>query len=179
MPDYLLPCACGQQTRVSSVQAGKTVHCACGEPLHVPNMRELRTLPPAAEEATAKPRRDVAWEDRHRVAFVLVLVAIGALAGAGYLALQLPTSEPPVTAQDIDEWVRTGTPDDAIGLFEDLKKGLQPVTDESADIERARRMLLWGVGIALTGCILALAGAAVAIRPRSPNPVGKHGKGKP
>ena len=111
-------------------------------------MRELRTLPLAADEAAAKSRRDVPWEDRHRVAFLLVLLAIGALASAGYLALKLPTPERQVTPQDVDEWVRTGTPDDALGMFEDLKKGLQPEPDESAAVASSRKMLLWGVGIA-------------------------------
>jgi hypothetical protein len=134
-----------------------------------PSMRELSTLPPAADPPTVKSRRDVAWEDRHRVAFLLVLLAIGALAGAGYLALQLPTPEPQATPQDVDEWVRTGTPDDAIGMFEDLKRGLQPVPAESAAVASFRRKLLWGVGIALAGCVLALAGAVVAVC-RNPSP---------
>jgi hypothetical protein len=179
MPDYLLPCACGQQTRVTGVQAGKTVRCACGQPLVVPSMRELRTLPRAADAAAVKSRRDIPWEDRHRVAFLLILLAFGALASAGYLALQLPTPEPQVTPQDVDEWVRTGTPDDALGMFEDLKKGLQPEPDQSADLASSRKKLLWGVGIALAGCVLALVGAAVAVRWSAPKSVASPKESKP
>lgn len=167
MPNYLLSCSCGQQTRVSSVQAGETVRCACGAPLQVPSMRELRALPLAADEQVGKTRRGTVWEDRHRVAFLFVLVAIAALAGAGYLAAQLPPPERQATPQDIDEWVRTSTADDALGMFEDLKRGLQPGSVDAAAVQSARRMLQWGIGIALSACILALVGAAVALRPRA------------
>ena len=167
MPSYLLSCSCGQQTRVSSVQAGETVRCACGLPLPVPSMRELRSLPPAADDQAGKPRTAVAWEDRHRVAFLLVLVAIAALMAAGYLAAQLPRPERQVTAQEVDEWVRTSTPDQAIGMLEDLKKGLQPDAGESAEVASSRKMLLWGIGMALSACIVALVGAAIALRPRA------------
>jgi hypothetical protein len=168
MPNYLLSCSCGQQIRVSSVQAGETLRCACGAPLQVPSMRELRALPLAADEQVGKTRRGSVWEDRHRVAFLFVLVAIGALAGAGYLAAQLPPPERQATPQDVDEWVRTSTADDAMGMFEDLKRGLQPDSSESAPAESTRTVLLWGMGIALSACILALVGAAVALRPRGP-----------
>lgn len=174
MPNYLLSCSCGQQTRVSSVQAGETVRCACGVPLPVPSMRELRGLPLAADEQAGKTRRGSVWEDRHRVAFVLVLAAIAALAGAGYLAAQLPPPERQTTPQDVDEWVRTSTADDALGMFEDLKKGLQADSAESAEPERSRPILLWGIGIALSACILALVGAAVALRPREPKTITRH-----
>jgi ABC-type Fe3+ transport system permease subunit len=174
MPNYLLSCSCGQQTGVSSVQAGETVRCACGLPLQVPSMRELRTLPPAKDELAGKARRAVTWEDRHRVAFLLVLVAIAALAGAGYLAAQLPPTERPVTPQDVDEWVKTSTPDEALGMFEDLKQGLRPNSVDSAIAQRFRTTLLWGMGIALSVCIVALVGAAVALRPRGPKTIARH-----
>lgn len=171
MPSYLLSCSCGQQTRVSSVQAGETIRCGCGLPLQVPSMRELRTLPLAADEPA---RKAASWEDRHRVAFVLVLAAIGALAAAGYLAAQLPPPERPVTPQAVDEWVRTSSADEAMGMFEDLKKGLQPDSSNSAATEISRKGLLWGVGIALALCVVALVGAAIALRPRAPRTIARH-----
>ena len=174
MPSYLLSCSCGQQIRVSSVQAGETVRCACGLPLPVPSMRELRSLPPANDEPGGKRRKAIAWEDRHRVAFLLVLVAIAALSAAGYLALQLPPLEQPVTTQNIDEWVRTGTPDEAMGMLEDLKKGLQPAPPESAQAARSRKMLLWGIGFVLSACIAALVGAAIALRPRATRTIARN-----
>ena len=172
MPSYLLSCSCGQQTRVSSVQAGETLRCACGLPLSVPSMRELRTLPVAADEPA---RKTANWENRHRVAFVLVLAAIGALASAGYLAAQLPPPELQITPQDVDEWVRTSTADEAMGMFEDLKKGLQPDSSNSAEAAgTSRKRLLWGVGIALALGILALVGAAIALRPRAARTIARH-----
>jgi hypothetical protein len=173
MPSYLLSCSCGQQTRVSSVQAGETLRCACGLPLVVPSMRELRSLPLADDQA-GKSRKAAAWEDRHRAAFLLVLVAIGALAAAGYLAAQLPPAERPVTPQIVDEWVQKSTADEAMGMFEDLKKGLQPEAPESADAASSRKMLLWGAGIALTICIVALVCACFALRPSRSRSVARH-----
>jgi len=171
MPSYLLSCSCGQQTRVSSVQAGETVRCGCGLPLSVPSMRELRSLPLAPDESA---RKSASWDDRHRVAFVLVLLAIGALAAAGYLAAQLPPLERQVTPQDVDEWVQTSTPDEAIGMFEDLKRGLVLDSSNAAEAESSRKLLLWGVGIALSLCIVALVGAAIALRPRAQRTIARH-----
>jgi hypothetical protein len=49
MPQYLLPCSCGEKVRVEPAQAGGLVACTCGQSLTVPTLRGLRAL----EEAPA------------------------------------------------------------------------------------------------------------------------------
>ena len=55
-----------------------------------------------------------------------------------------------------------------MGMFEDLKRGLQADSVDAVTAGSSRTMLLWGMGIAISICILALVGAAVALRPRGP-----------
>jgi len=51
MPQYLLPCSCGQQVRVEPAQAGGQIACQCGQSLTVPTLRALRMLDPAGPDA--------------------------------------------------------------------------------------------------------------------------------
>lgn len=83
---YLLPCSCGQKTRVAPAQAGGQVSCPCGQSLTVPTLRGLRSLEeaPAEGPTRAAPR----WSGVHGVVFVAALLVVAAgLATAGYHAL--------------------------------------------------------------------------------------------
>jgi hypothetical protein len=44
MPQYLLPCTCGQRVTVTTAQAGSRVRCGCGRMLDVPTLRGLSRL---------------------------------------------------------------------------------------------------------------------------------------
>jgi hypothetical protein len=70
---YLLPCSCGQATRVAVAQAGGEVVCACGNRLQVPTMRGIRQLKLAPAEAIAK--QAPGWSRVHGTLFAAGMVA--------------------------------------------------------------------------------------------------------
>jgi len=155
MPDYLLPCVCGQQTHVSIVQAGQSVRCVCGAPLQVPNLRELRELAPAEISARSAGRFHSrhAWGYRHRVAFLLLLGSLAAGALAIYLARRLPEVRVPATPQQVAQWLETSSPGETLALYHQMiQSELQPKRVVFAG-EEERKLMLWGVGIALGASI--------------------------
>lgn len=84
MTQYLLPCVCGQQVRVTTAQAGSRVRCECGRTLQVPTLRGLRrcaTVAPGHRERRAK-----AWGPVRGGLFAagLVLAAAGLVLAAFY-----------------------------------------------------------------------------------------------
>lgn len=173
MSAYLLPCSCGRQTAVSAAQAGQSVRCACGAALDVPNMRRLRLLERPDSSVPAKSTWGaMAWNDRHRVAFLLALVALGGMAVAGYLAAQIPAT---VVAkvdspEDFDALWKTATPGEVVEVFQDLKTGLKSPTAADESHAAGRKVLTWGIGLALGTSALALVCAAAVLnlgrRPR-------------
>ena len=83
MPQYLLPCTCGQKVRVANAQAGGQVQCVCGQRLSVPTLRGLRSLEPAPPEANVKAA--AGWSRLHGAVFAAaLLVATGGAAIAVY-----------------------------------------------------------------------------------------------
>jgi hypothetical protein len=152
MSDYLLPCSCGQKLAVSVRQAGQSVRCTCGASLEVPTLRGLRELHPADVQAAARAR---AWGDRHRVAFVLIALSLGACAVAGYLWIAIPPSPEPQQLIDVDENTPIGT---VYAVYQDLQRGLDVEPPGLNYLERAlserREMMLWGarIALALAGC---------------------------
>src|ERR671926_333709 len=91
MPDYLLPCSCGQTTRITAAQAGTQVACVCGERLPVPTLRGIRELKIAPPQSSSK--RSTTWTPVHGALFAsgLAIASIGAvfLAYFGLLYIQL------------------------------------------------------------------------------------------
>jgi hypothetical protein len=77
MPDYLLPCSCGQKVRVANAQAGGQVTCVCGKSLAVPTLRGLRELEFAP--AVKDPGRRAGWSRQQGAAFAvgLLIAAVG------------------------------------------------------------------------------------------------------
>jgi hypothetical protein len=84
MPDYLLPCSCGQKIRVGNAQAGGQVTCGCGKALAVPTLRGLRELAPAQPLATTKS--NAGWTPAHGLIFSsgLMIAAVGVALLAWY-----------------------------------------------------------------------------------------------
>lgn len=165
MPNYLLPCTCGQKTVVSAVQAGETIRCGCGALLQVPSMRGLRDLEHADAADSPSARRAPArrWEDRHRAAFSLVVAALVCLVVAGFLWTQMPQLElppaPPESGADIQ------SVNDAFRIYNEMQQGLPQMPSEKTPEEKTRQQLLWGIGVFVA--LAALAGAAalgIAIR---------------
>ncbi len=164
MPSYLLPCTCGQKTRVSTAEAGRSVHCVCGARLDVPSMRELRELAPAEPVAASRRARSMAaWSNRHRVAFVLLLAALGCLTLVGYLALRLPPELSEPSPQEVENWLKTSSPTQAVDMYEALKTGIGPTTIEPTSAI-SRKVILWGMGLALVACAGLLVAAMVILR---------------
>jgi len=162
MSRYLLPCSCGKSSSVSAAQAGETIDCSCGKRIEVPTLRGLRDLERVEPDAQARRASGRAWEDRHRVAFLLLLVVVGALATAGYLAMQLSKAPVFVSAGDVEAELRDGRVEQVMGVYEQLKQGLTagPTLESTED---KRRLLLWGMGIAGGVALAALGGAGVAL----------------
>jgi hypothetical protein len=91
---FLLPCSCGQKTRITTAQAGAQVKCVCGQSLSVPTLRGIRKLEVAPFEAASK--RSATWSPIHGALFAsgLAIASIGVvvLAFFGLRYVQLGAS---------------------------------------------------------------------------------------
>jgi len=156
MSNYRLPCSCGQSVRVSTSQAGQTVHCTCGAPLEVPTLRGLRSLPP--DDPDNGTNRATAWENRQRLLFSLTLVSLGSLVLGGYLWMRLPAPPRASTPAEIKTAFAHGAPEEVFAVYEDLKHGLHNPAQPTA-VEQRQLMVLavWiALGIGLCGLIAVL-----------------------
>jgi hypothetical protein len=75
MPEYLLPCSCGQKVRVATAQAGGVVGCTCGQSLAVPTLRGLKALEVAPSRQPGPAA--AGWSATHGALFASGLVGIG------------------------------------------------------------------------------------------------------
>lgn len=99
MANYLLPCSCGKQISVSSVDAGTRVACDCGAQLQVPSIRGLRELPSADDPAAAKASPAAATPPVLNLSGVLFVVGLlviflglGLAGWNGYVWSQIDTT---------------------------------------------------------------------------------------
>ncbi len=164
MSHYLLSCSCGQQTPVSVSQAGETVRCVCGAQLEVPTLRRLKELPPAQLSSAAARGKsgETSWEDRHRVAFLLVMLALAAVGVAGYLAWTMPASAVPVVTSE-PESLDTKNAEELLKLFEELQKGIVISQAAPTPDQITRMTMRWSIGIALGLAVAAASGAVIAL----------------
>jgi hypothetical protein len=106
MPDYLLPCSCGQKVGITTAQAGAQVTCICGKSLAVPTLRGIRELEIAPQETNKKSAGR--WSLVHGALFAsgLLIASIGVvfLAFFGLRYIQLGAS--PFTRDITDAVVR-------------------------------------------------------------------------
>lgn len=153
MPEYLLPCSCGEQSIVSTAQAGGTIRCACGAELHVPTMRGLRELEPLERTSAAGPA--ATWDDQHRVAFLLALGAVTCLAVAIYLWSSLPAAIVQPTSADFDVAIDAASIDELFMIHRELVNHRLGDPQSFDAALKTRQMMLWGMGI-----VLALGAAA-------------------
>jgi len=177
MPDYLLPCKCGTKTPVSTARAGEVIRCACGAELQVPSMRGLRELEPADPTA----RTPFAWNDRHRVAFLLIMGAVACTAVAGYLWLTLPVIDPIPTAADFHQAVEGAEPAELLSVHHMMMEGLHyPVSTDTPEA-KTRQMMLWGIAIVSILAVALLGSAWITVfnRPRPKPAKATQPKAKP
>ncbi len=158
---YLLPCSCGAEVPVESVQAGGSVRCACGKEIEVPPLRVMTTLR-SVGVSTSDPESDVqgAWR-RTSLLLLLVgaLVVSGAIARIAFLYAALPA--PPSLDRAKPAWT--------IVIWRELRKGAdgplfrdQANYHKSLDDWESRRTS--ALVVALGGVIVLL--SAVIIRRR-------------
>lgn len=89
---YRLSCQCEKVHHVSTVQAGEEINCECGNTLAVPQLRELKALPPALEEekTSASDRSRSAWQTWRGPAIALTTgVAVTCALAALWFLFQL------------------------------------------------------------------------------------------
>jgi len=132
MSDYLLPCSCGQKTRITAAQAGAQVACVCGQSLSVPTLRGIRQLEVAPPEAAA--RHSASWSPIHGVLFAsgLAIASIGLVFLAFYGLRYIQLGGHPITRDITDVVVKAEqqridklTPTEALAEWsENLKEGL-------------------------------------------------------
>jgi hypothetical protein len=85
MPQYLLPCSCGEKIRVEPAQAGGLVACSCGQTLTVPTLRGMRALTEAPADQSVSRRRGDRWRPIQGVFFTFGLITtLLSLAVVGY-----------------------------------------------------------------------------------------------
>ena len=90
MARYLLPCSCGKQIPVESVQAGQTVTCQCGNRLEVPTMRGLAALARAEDARDTDRATDGTWSSGKGLALAGFLLAAVSIGTATYLYVTRP-----------------------------------------------------------------------------------------
>ena len=165
MPDYLLPCSCGQKVRVANAQAGGSVLCVCGQRLTVPTLRGLRSLEPAPPLATKGP---AGWSHIHGYIFATALViagagvAIVAYQGWQYLRVVPFTKDySPEVIQAEAEHISKLTPEQTLEHWDKiLEEGLGPKdpyiwTRAEAAAKGLRWWMLMGNGLIAAGAIVA------------------------
>jgi hypothetical protein len=132
MTHYLLPCSCGQKTRIAAAQAGAQIRCVCGKSLAVPTLRGIRQLETAPPETTAKSFRR--WSPVHGSLFasglLIASIGLGFLAFFGLRYVQLGGH--PITRDITNEVIKVEqqridklTPTQALAEWsENVKQGL-------------------------------------------------------
>lgn len=149
------------------------MRCECGATLDVPTLHRLRELPRAEVVPDGKPSRR--WENRHRVTFVLVLLALCSAATAGYLAWILPPAFAQPTAEQFDAAIGTAIEDGGVeqtyAAYQGLqKKGLAEAPLQLSHEDRRtvyhRKWMIWGISAAVGLAICELV-AALLVWPRA------------
>lgn len=129
---FLLPCSCGQKTRITTAQAGAQVRCVCGQSLSVPTLRGIRQLENAPPEAAAK--RSGTWSPIHGALFAsgLAIASIGIVFLAYFGLKYIQLGGHPITRDITDLVVKAEqeridrlTPTDALAEWkENVNDGL-------------------------------------------------------
>jgi hypothetical protein len=100
---YLLPCACGAQIRVTSVQAGESVQCpSCGTSVTAPPWREMAELKTADE--TPPRRRRSRWGAREIWIMVGLYLAAGSLIVIAVQWARCPQDPDPSGMSPLQSW---------------------------------------------------------------------------
>jgi hypothetical protein len=172
---YLLPCSCGQKVSVERRQAGSSVICSCGKELEIPTIRNFAHLEKVESETESLPPL---WGLRQGLVFLGLVIALPALAYAGYVYSQLNTLETDFL-QIVGQSTMDFTPAQSVMLWNMYKDGMPKApTPYSARIVEAIQSLKRTIGIAgviaIVGLLIAASGflvksAPAGKRPQSPS----------
>lgn len=164
---FLLTCSCGRQHVVQPSQAGDRVLCECGVQLDVPTLRRLKTLPPAAEEATEK--KQAAWGPSQGLMMSGAAILLLALVMTGYLYMKRP-APPELDVQRsalTKEAIQNVTLAQSWEIWLDFReRGLgDRVFNTVIDYEQKKlentRMLTLAAALGAVGALVLLAGGVV------------------
>jgi len=169
MTQYLLPCPCGQKSRITAAQAGEQVTCACGKTLIVPTLRGIRQLEPAP--TTTISAAPGGWTAIHGLVFSsgLAIASIGLILLAIYGLKYAQLGASGYTRDFTEAFVKAEKdriaklqPTDALKEWnENLKDGLgereEPPWIKANQIMTGYTSWLRGATAALiAGCVLAV-----------------------
>lgn len=170
MPQYLLPCTCGQRVTVTTAQAGSRVRCSCGRMLDVPTLRGLSRLEVAAASREAAGRW--AWGPVRGGVFAggLLVAAVGFVLVAfyGVRSLQLASLAVDRSADVVREesaFIDQRTPAEVLDLWnaeaaEGLGESRMPIW--VAAQQRRRTFHFW-MAIGAAGIVLGASAASAAL----------------
>ncbi|MBN1590740.1 MAG: hypothetical protein JW888_14600 [Pirellulales bacterium] len=134
---YLLPCECGKNIPVESVQAGQTVRCACGRDMDVPTLLKLRSLETVEDESQG--RTTARWGVFHALAIVGATVVLATFVALVYFHWNQPV--PPkdlYTEQIIERDINHLTLLRSYDVWEQLRHALR----DSRPVDKAYRKKL-------------------------------------
>lgn len=169
MPQYLLPCSCGQKVPVEPAQAGGQVACPCGQSLSVPTLRALRSLEPAGPEvATTRRAKGGKWSRTQGAMFSIGLaVAVISLAIVAYTSFMFVQATPftrdytpelsELSAQEVDQLTALETYDEFVKMSsEGLGVIGTPPWVHFKKVVAEQKVVMIGSGIAAALGILAV-----------------------
>ncbi len=167
--EYLLPCSCGQKTRITPAQAGDQVACVCGKSLAVPTLRGIKQLELAPVQTRAKAAGK--WSPIHGALFSsgLVVASIGILFlayfGLRYAQLGGHPITRDMTQQVIEaEQERIGklTPTEALAEWsQNVKEGLGEI--EEPPWVKANKVLAGYKNVIRASIAALIAGALLSV----------------
>jgi uncharacterized iron-regulated membrane protein len=185
MPSYLLPCQCGKEHRVETVQAGEKIACACGQSLTVPTLRGMKALAVAPSEAGGSQKAAGkrthgrgAWSPLHGAAFSIgLLVAMIALVVIAISAIQYmqvagyTTDYTPQVNEYDAALIDQLSPPDSLDVFHELvKDGLgtpqPPIWVQAQElVQGLKQRMIWSAVALAIGVMMATGAVLFRSRP--------------
>jgi hypothetical protein len=175
---YLLPCHGDRVVEVTVALAGHTVTCPCGKSVVVPTLRELKRLPVAAAETSARSSA-APWTLQQGILFSLGLLLIAAsgvaLGVIGFKRSKLSTEAAVLRDefhQQLGEEIGAMEPSRTLDFWRMLREIPLPDRNYVMTFEEHRKQsakllnrMLFAGGVGVLGGSLVLAGLLYKPRP--------------
>ncbi len=165
---YRLPCDCGREFLVTSIQAGEVLTCGCGRAREVPTLRALKKLPLSdlAPGPGARTRRWTALQGAiFNLGLVVALISLAAIAFFGWQRSKLDLRKPGLQDEEMLARVMELTPSQAWSAWvavrdRELADRYTPAYLQARRVDRKMARIIW-VSAILT--VLGLGGIAAAL----------------